>query len=107
VWVWDRFLGPELKKIIAGNWVPPANGALLSMQQGGTDIALKPGDKISAADQAKIMAARDKLLKGELLIYSGPMSDRDGKERIAAGQHLADPDLWKMDWFVKGVISQQ
>jgi basic membrane lipoprotein Med (substrate-binding protein (PBP1-ABC) superfamily) len=107
VWVWDRFLGPELKKIIAGNWVPPANGALLSMQQGGTDIALKPGDKISAADQAKIMAARDKLLKGELLIYSGPMSDRDGKERIAAGQHMADPDLWKMDWFVKGVISQQ
>ncbi|EGH48588.1 basic membrane lipoprotein, partial [Pseudomonas syringae pv. pisi str. 1704B] len=38
LWVWDRFLGPELKKIIAGNWTPPANGALLSMQQGGTDV---------------------------------------------------------------------
>ena len=107
VWVWDRFLGPELKKIIAGNWIAPANGALLSMQQGGTDIVLTPGDRISAADQAKIMAAREQLLHGQTLIYSGPLSDRDGQQRVAAGQHMADPELWKMDWFVKGVMSQQ
>ncbi len=107
VWVWDRFLDVELKKVMAGNWVPAANGALLSMQQGGTDITLTAGDKISAADTQKIMAVREALLKGEKIIYSGPISDRDGKERVAAGKSLSDPELWKMDWFVKGVTSQQ
>jgi len=107
MWVWDRFLGPELKKVMAGNWVPAANGALLSMAQGGTDISLSDDPVISAANRDKIKAARAELLAGKTLIYSGPMADRDGKERIAAGQVMADPDLWKMDWFVKGVKTQQ
>ena len=37
----------------------------------------------------------------------GPLNDRDGKPRIAAGSTIADADLWKMDWFVDGVVSQQ
>jgi len=53
------------------------------------------------------MAAREELLKGEKKIYAGPMVDRDGTERIAAGEVMADPALWQMDWFVKGVITQQ
>ncbi|RMS79399.1 Bmp protein [Pseudomonas savastanoi] len=107
LWVWDRFLGPELKKVIAGNWTPPANGALLSMQQGGTDITLSKDPIISEDNRKKIMAERDELLAGRKIIYSGPLADRDGKERVAAGQQLSDQDLWKMDWFVEGVKTQQ
>ena len=107
VWVWDRFLGPELKKVIAGNWTPAPNGALLSMEQGGTDITLTKDPIISADNRQKIEAERAELLAGRKIIYSGPMADRDGKERIAAGQRLSDPDLWKMDWFVEGVMTQQ
>ncbi|MGN2414329.1 BMP family ABC transporter substrate-binding protein [Pseudomonas syringae] len=107
LWVWDRFLGPELKKVMAGNWTPPANGALLSMQQGGTDIKLTSDPIISAEDRQKIEAERAELLAGKKIIYSGPLADRDGKERVAAGQQLSDPDLWKMDWFVEGVKTQQ
>jgi basic membrane protein A len=106
-WVWDRFLAPELKKVMAGNWVPNPNGALLSMEQGGTDITLTAGEHISAENKKKIELAREALMNGEKIIYSGPMSDRDGKERIAAGTAMSDADLWKMDWFVKGVASQQ
>ncbi len=106
VWVWDKFLAPELKKISAGNWTPPENGALLSMAEGGTDAACC-GPAVSEADKARIMAAREELLKGEKQIYAGPMLDRDGTERIAAGEVMADPALWQMDWFVKGVITQQ
>ena len=57
VWVWDRFLAPELK-ISAGNWTPPENGALLSMAEGGTDAACC-GPAVSEADKAKIMTARE------------------------------------------------
>jgi len=106
VWVWDRFLAPELKKIMAGNWKPMEYGALLSMEQGGTDIACC-GKAVSEEDETKIMAQRDELLKGEKLIYAGPLSDRDGNEKVAAGESLSDGDLWSMDWFVTGVINQQ
>jgi basic membrane protein A len=107
MWVWDRFLAPELKKVIAGNWVPAPNGALLSMAEGGTDISLTQDPVISAANRAKIEAARADLLAGKKLIYSGPLADRDGQQRIAPGQNLDDPSLWKMDWFVQGVKTQQ
>lgn len=107
MWVWDRFLAPELKKVIAGDWQPVANGALLSMQQGGTDISLTSEPIISTANREKIEAARAQLLAGEKILYSGPMNDRDGNERIAAGEVMGDADLWKMDWFVKGVKTQQ
>ena len=41
------------------------------------------------------------------LISDLPLTDRDGKERVAAGAVLDDGSLWKMDWYVKGVVSQQ
>ncbi len=107
MWVWDRFLAPELKKVIAGNWVPAPDGALLSMAQGGTDISLTADPVIDAASREKIQAARAELLAGKKIIYSGPMADRDGQERLKAGQVMSDPDLWKMDWFVNGVMTQR
>ncbi|WP_222613574.1 BMP family ABC transporter substrate-binding protein [Pseudomonas oryzihabitans] len=105
VWVWDRFLVPELKRVIAGHWKPAPNGALVSMADGGTDIA-GFGDAVPKAAQEKILAERETLLKGKQ-IYAGPLSDRDGKERVAAGQVLSDPALWQMDWFVQGVTTQK
>ena len=106
VWVWDRFLATELQNIMAGNWKPAEYGQLLSMEQGGTDIACC-GNAVSEEHKAKIMAAREELLKGEKLIYAGPLSDRNGEEQIAAGESLSDADLWSMDWFIKGVVTQQ
>jgi basic membrane protein A and related proteins len=105
VWVWDRFLTPELKKIMAGNWKPGHDGAFIEMKDGGTDIAgfgpAVPKDKAAA-----ITAERDAIMKGKH-VYAGPLADRDGKERVAKGAVLSDADLWKMDWFVKGVVTQK
>lgn len=106
VWVWDRFLAVELKKIMAGNWKPEQQGVLLSMQQGGTDIACC-GPAVPKADVARIMDMRKALMEGKKQVYEGPMYDRHGVERIPAGKVMPDDKLWKMDWFVKGVITQQ
>jgi basic membrane protein A and related proteins len=105
VWVWDKYLAPELKKVAAGNWKPAPFGAFVPISAGGTDIACC-GPAVSKDDTAKIMAARDAIVKGKH-VYAGPLVDRDGKERVPAGQVLSDGDLWKMDWFVKGVIAQK
>src|SRR5882672_3767019 len=98
VWVWDRFLAPELKKVMAGNWQPSPYGAFIPMSQGGTDIACC-GPAVPKESAAKVMAERDALMKGKH-VYAGPLADREGKQRVAAGQVLSDADLWKMDWYV-------
>jgi basic membrane lipoprotein Med (substrate-binding protein (PBP1-ABC) superfamily) len=106
VWVWARFLEPEIKKIVDGKWEPGPYGAFLSIKEGGTDISCC-GDAVPKEDVAKIMAERQAIIDGKKQVYGGPLSDRDGKERVPAGQTLGDGDLWKMDWYVKGVISQK
>lgn len=105
VWVWDKFLVPEIKRIAAGNWKPSPYGAFIAMSSGGTDIA-GFGPAVAKDKAAIIMAERDAILKGKQ-VYAGPLADRDGKERVAAGAVLSDADLWKMDWYVKGVVSQK
>jgi basic membrane lipoprotein Med (substrate-binding protein (PBP1-ABC) superfamily) len=105
VWVWDKFLAPELKKVAAGNWKTNPYGAFIPISAGGTDIACC-GPGVSKENTAKIMAERDAIMKGKH-VYAGPLADREGKERVAAGQTLSDGDLWKMDWFVKGVVTQK
>ncbi|MBP7565127.1 MAG: BMP family ABC transporter substrate-binding protein [Burkholderiaceae bacterium] len=105
VWSWDKFLVPQVKKIIAGQWTPNPHGDLAPMSRGGTDIAgfgpAVPADKVKL-----IEAERDAIMKGKH-VYAGPLADRDGRQRVAAGAVLSDGDLWKMDWFVKGVVTQK
>lgn len=104
-WVWAKYLTAEIKKIEAGNWKPSPYGDFVSIKDGGTDIAccntVVPKDVVD-----KVMAEREAIINGKH-VYAGPLSDRDGKERVAAGQNISDADLWKMDWYVKGVITQK
>jgi basic membrane lipoprotein Med (substrate-binding protein (PBP1-ABC) superfamily) len=104
VWVWDRFLVPEIKKIEAGTWTPAPYGAFPSIAEGGIDIKLGPSLPKQFAE--KVMAEREALIKGKQ-IFAGPIVDTTGKERVPAGKVLSDADLWKMDWYVPGVITQK
>jgi basic membrane protein A and related proteins len=105
VWTWEKFLIPELKKVIAGNWVPNPYGAFPGINQGGTDIALAPD--LPKDLVAKVNAARQGIIDGKEQIYAGPLKDTAGKEVVPAGKTLDDAGLWKMDWFVPGVIAQK
>lgn len=106
VWVWDRYLAPTITKIAAGEWEPGQYGAFLSIKEGGTDIACC-GDAVSEDAKKQIMDERQAIVDGKKQVYAGPLNDRDGKERVKSGEVLSDADLWGMDWYVKGVISQQ
>ena len=103
VWVWDRYLVPEIKKVAAGGWKTQPYGAFISMKDGGTDVvccsAIVPKEVVD-----KMMAERKAILEGKH-VFAGPLTDVEGKERVAAGQVLSDADLWKMDWFVPGVVT--
>ncbi|MDB5406157.1 MAG: basic rane lipoprotein [Rhodospirillales bacterium] len=104
-WTWDAFLAPELKKIAAGNWQPSPYGAFPGIKDGGTDIACC--NAVVAKDVvAKVMAERKAIVGGKQ-VYAGPLKDTAGTVRVAEGAVLDDAGLWKMDWFVPGVITQK
>jgi basic membrane protein A len=105
VWTWDKFLTPEIKEIEAGHWKTLPHGSFAGIKDGGTDIACC-GPAVPKADVDKIMAERAAIIAGKQ-VYAGPLSDQDGKERVPAGGVLSDADLWKMDWYIKGVIAQK
>jgi basic membrane lipoprotein Med (substrate-binding protein (PBP1-ABC) superfamily) len=105
VWVWDRYLTPEIRKIAAGHWHTKPFGAFLGIKDGGTDIALD--EHLLPADAArKIMAERQAIVDGKQ-IFVGPLRDRDGTLQLTDGQAISDAALWKMQWYVPGVISQK
>jgi basic membrane protein A and related proteins len=106
VWVWDRFFEGEIKKITSGTWTPSPYGAFLSIKDGGADVKCC-GSAVPKAVADKIVSERQAIFDGKKQIYGGPLTDRDSNSRVAAGQVLSDADLWKMDWYVKGVINQK
>ena len=56
---------------------------------------------------ADVTAAADKVMKGwadgSYDVFTGPMVDQSGKERLAKGVKMEDKDLAVIDWYVKGV----
>ena len=69
-------------------------------------LAMAPYSK---AVPDNVRAAADKIIAdtkaGTYEVFTGPISDQTGKERIAKGQRMEDKDLLVMDWYVKGVQS--
>jgi basic membrane protein A and related proteins len=104
-WTWDKHLAPTLKKIAAGNWEPSPYGAFPGIKDGGTDIACC-NTVVPKEVADKVMAERAAIVGGKH-IFSGPLKDTGGTERVAAGATLNDGGLWKMDWFLPGVITQK
>ncbi|GJE26759.1 BMP family ABC transporter substrate-binding protein [Methylobacterium organophilum] len=105
VWYWERYFVPTIEKIKAGTWEPRPFGAFLSIKEGGPDIACC-GPAVPKAAVDRIMAERQALIDGKQ-IFAGPLKDRDGVERVPEGKVLSDAELWKMDWFLPGVVTQR
>jgi basic membrane protein A len=66
------------------------------------------GKAVSAATKKKADAAKAKFMKGEMVIYKGPIKDNTGKTVVAAGAELKQTDiaLEKMDYLVEGVVGK-
>jgi basic membrane protein A and related proteins len=102
VWVWDRYLALELPRIAAGTW-QGGNNDLLAITKGGTDIACC-NEAVKHDTFTKLLDERDHIIIDGKQVFAGPLVDSNNKERVPAGGVLSDAELWKMDWYVKGVV---
>lgn len=102
VFNWDRYLVPTVKKIIAGEWTS-SGSAFVGIDQDMIGLAGLAAD-VPADVKAKMEAAKAAMAAGTLTPYDGPVLKQDGTEVVAAGHSLDDASLWKMDYFVQGII---
>ncbi len=58
---------------------------------------------MSDETKAKVETAKAAIIAGELAPFAGPLSSREGDEKVAAGEVLSDEALWGMDFFVTGI----
>jgi basic membrane protein A len=100
--LWGPYYIGRAKAMLDGSW--KSDDVWGGMKEGLLDMA--PYNK---AVPDNVRTASDKIIAltkaGIYDVFTGPIADRSGKERIAKGQRIDDKDLLAMDWYIKGVQS--
>ncbi len=100
VWNWGPYYEKVIKEVQEGKWTnAPYWGG---MKDKVVDIA-PFGSMVPQETKDLVTKAKKDIIDGKLVIFSGPIKDQAGKERVAKGQTMSDADLLKFDWFVEGV----
>ena len=98
--LWGKYYTSRAKAVLEGTW--KSGDTWWGVKDGA--VALGPYNKSLPAD---VTAPADKVMKGwadgSYDVFTGPMVDQSGKERLAKGVKMEDKDLAVIDWYVKGV----
>jgi basic membrane protein A len=103
IWNWGVHYTDVVQQVQQGTWEPSQYWG--SWQDGVVDLApIGPMVPDNVREMAE--AEADKFKNGEESIYTiftGPLIDQSGEERVPEGQSLTDEELLSIDWFVEGV----
>jgi len=98
--LWGPYYISRAKAMLAGAW--KADDSWWGVKEKSMGIA--PFNKALSADAKSAAAAIMKgWADGSYDVFTGPMVDQTGKERVAKGVRMPDKDLAVLDWYVKGV----
>ncbi len=100
VWNWTPFYIKTAKEVFEGTWKSS------SYWEGMSDgvVGLAPVNILVPEDVKKLIESEKKsIIESDYNIFTGPLKDQEGKERVKEGQELSKEDLLQMDWFVEGV----
>ncbi|MFV0349372.1 MAG: BMP family ABC transporter substrate-binding protein [Halodesulfovibrio sp.] len=101
VWNWAPFYTTVVEKVRKGEW--KSDHYWWGISEGVVDLA--PYSDLVPQDVRALVDARKAEIKdGKYKVFTGPIKDQSGKERIAAGNVAPDDMLLGMTWFVEGVV---
>jgi basic membrane protein A len=100
MWDWGPLYVKIAQSVRNGTWKP--GNFTYGMNDGITKLA-PFGKSVPAKVQQEAQALAKQIEKGTFTVFQGPLKDRDGKERVAAGKLPSTKLLDEMDWFVPGV----
>ena len=100
--IWGPYYIERAQALLDGTWA--SSDTWDGMKEGGVVIspynAAIPADVVALADGVQA-GYKD----GSYDIFTGPILDQDGVERVKAGEVMTLEQLATIDWFVKGVES--
>jgi basic membrane protein A len=101
---WGPYYVKRVKAAINGTWKPGFYYG--TIKDGFTGLA-PYGPKVTAKTKAAIAAKKKAIVSGKFNVFTGPLLDQKGKVAVPAGKTLKVlPDLYSMQWLVKGVIGK-
>jgi len=97
---WGPHYVNSAQAVIDGTWTPGDTweGLKEDVVQMGPYGEKVPEDVRAAAD-----AVKNGQIDGSFHIFTGPINDNTGAERVPAGVTMTDAELLSMDWYVEGV----
>lgn len=97
---WTPYYVERVKAVMDGSW---KSGDVWKGIGSGMLVIPPYGPGVSAEAKALADAAKDKIAKGELHPFTGPLKKQDGTEFLKAGEKIADKDLSGMSFYVEGI----
>ena len=100
---WGDYYTQRVRAVQQGSWTSA------SLWGGVREGMIRVGDfgpRVPAAVQKDVLAAQKAIGEGRLQPFRAgktPVRDNEGREVIAAGQALTDPQIQQMNWLVEGV----
>ncbi|CAM3713485.1 BMP family ABC transporter substrate-binding protein [Cohnella lubricantis] len=100
VWNWGQYYVDTVKSVMDGTWT--SQQYLGSFEDGMVDIA-PIGESVPDDVKQLIEDAKQKFVEGSFNLFSGPIYDQSGAEKVASGQSMSNEEILNMNWFVQGV----
>lgn len=98
---WNSAYVEAARDVMAGTW--KSQSRWRGLGEGGY-CKMAPYNSAIPADVLADVAAREKdIIAGKLKVFAGPLKDREGKQRVAAGAVLPDSEVRSISWAVDGV----
>jgi len=100
-WNWGPMMAKMVEEIRAGTWKPShVRGNLAS----GNAVLDPFGKAVPEAVRKKVLATKDQIIKGEKVVWQGPIVRQDGSLALAAGAKMTLEQIETMNYLVKGVV---
>ena len=97
---WGGYYKQAVKSVIDGTW--KMDRTVWGVKEGMNDF-IKPADVVPADIKAKVEEVKAGLKAGTFEVFTGPIVDNAGKERLAKGTKADQEWKDKVDFYVKGV----
>jgi basic membrane lipoprotein Med (substrate-binding protein (PBP1-ABC) superfamily) len=101
MWTWGTLYADMVQQVVDGKWKSSLYRA--GLKDGVVDLA-PFGDSVAPDVRKLATETKEKVLKGEVMPFQGPIKDQSGKVRIEAGKKPTTPELETTDYLVEGVI---
>lgn len=98
---WATFYTDDVQKIMSGTWTSRAYWE--GLDKGAVALDDLTANCAPGTAQA-VEDAKASIMDGSVYVFTGPLVDQSGTERVIRGMQMTDEEVWNMNWFVKGVI---